>query len=185
MSHTTLKEDLLAEFREERVMINEQIEILDPMATSLRLPAAMSMLSSSTLVITEYICYFLALGSIAFVFLMHRIFPFSLLSNLFYTPEFRNSIGASNVVYLMGATYGIVVLGALLLFFIGRMVREIRLKNEILDVVGRDIKIIVGMHLERKAALDTIEQRHMLGMSGIAQPFKSKPAVSESVKSGQ
>ncbi len=185
MSHTTLKEDLLAEFREERVMINEQIEILDPMATSLRQPAAKSLLSSSTLVITEYICYFLSLGIIAFIFLMHRIYPFSLLSNIFYTPEIRNSIGASNVIYLMCAIYAIIVFGSILLFCIGRIVREIRLKNDILEVVGRDVKVIVGMHLERKAALDTIEQRHMLGMSGIAQPFKSKPAVSEPVRSGQ
>jgi hypothetical protein len=177
MSHTTLKEDLLAEFREERVMITEQIELLDPLATSLRQPAATNLLSSSTLVITEYICYFLSAGSIAFLFLMHRIFPFSLLSNFFYNPDFRNQIGSANILYFMGAIYGIIVLGALLVFLIGRVVREVRLKNEILEVAGRDIKLIVGMHLQRKAAIDTLEQRHMLGMSGIAMPNKSNNSV--------
>ncbi len=48
--------------------------------------------------------------------------------------------------------------------------REIRLKNDILNHAGKDIKQIVGQHLERKAALETIEQRHLLGtISGVSQ----------------
>ncbi len=170
MSLTTLKDDLLHEFREERIMISEQIELLDPLATTLRKPAAQRLLSSGTLILTEVICYILSLGGIAFMAVMHKIYPFRVLGNIFYNSEIRNSVGAPNLLYLTLGVYGLVVLGVGFVFLIGRMAREIRLKNEILHMAGKDIKTIVGQHLERKAALDTIEQRHMLGMSGISQP---------------
>jgi len=170
MSLTTLKDDLLNEFREERIMINEQIEILDPLATSLRRPAAQRLLSSSTLILTEFSCYVVSVGGIAFISLMHRIYPFSLLGDAFYNSEIRNKIGGPNLLYLILGIYGIAAISVILIFIIGRTAREIRMKNDILSLAGKDIKTIVGQHLERKAALDTIEQRHMLGLSGIGQP---------------
>ena len=185
MALTTLKEDLLAEFREERTMINDQIEILDPLATSLRKPAAIRLLSSSTLAITEYICYFTCIGGVAFMAFMHMIYPFSLLSDIFYNSLLRNNIGTPNLIYLTLAVYGLVGIGIILSFCIGRFAREIRLKNEILNQAGKDIKTIVGQHLERKAALDTVEQRHMLGFSGINQiPSTPKIPVNDLVNAG-
>jgi hypothetical protein len=173
MSLTTLKDDLLREFREERIMINEQIEILDPLATSLRKPEAQRLLSSSTLILTEFICYVVSLGGMAFIALMHKIYPFSLLSDVFYNSEMRNKIGAPNLFYLILGIYGIAIVVVILVFIVGRTAREIRMKNDILNVAGKDIKTIVGQHLERKAALETIEQRHMLGLSEVGQPEKN------------
>jgi hypothetical protein len=184
MSLTTLKDDLLAEFREERIMINDQIEILDPLAITLRRPAAQRLLSSGTLIITEFSCYIVSLGGIAFIALMHKIFPFRVLGDIFYNAQFRNTVGGPNLMYLTLATYGIAAASVLLIFIIGRMAREIRLKNDILNVAGKNIKTIVGQHLERKAALDTIEQRHMLGLSGISQPMKGRMLVNEVVNPG-
>jgi hypothetical protein len=185
MSLTTLKDDLLAEFREERIMITDQLEMLDPLATSLRKPAAQRLLSSGTLIITEFSCYIVSLGGIAFTALLHRIYPFSLLSKTFYDPELRNKIGGPNLTMLIAATYALAILLLAFVFVIGRMAREIRLKNDILHVAGKDIKTIVGQHLERRAALRTIEQRHMLGMSGINHvPSPAKVAVNEVVNAG-
>ncbi|GAA4461553.1 hypothetical protein GCM10023093_06390 [Nemorincola caseinilytica] len=167
MSLTTLKDDLLAEFREERIMINDQLEVLDPLATALRRPAAQRLLSSSTLIIAEFTCYVLSLGGIAFAVLMHRIYPFSLLNKALYTPDVRNAIGAPHLSVLIAATYALVAIGVVFLFVIARMARELRLKNDILHMACRDIKTIVGQHLERRAAVRTIEQRHMLGLSGV------------------
>lgn len=173
MSLATLKDDLLREFREERIMINEQIEILDPLATSLRKPAAQRLLSSSTLILTEFICYVVTLSGIAFISLLHKIYPFSLLSDVFYNSEIRNKIGAPNLLYLILGIYGIAAVAVILFFIVGRTAREIRMKNDILNIAGRDIKTIVGQHLERKAALETIEQRHLLGLSEVGQPEKN------------
>jgi uncharacterized membrane protein len=179
MSLTTLKDDLLREFREERIMINDQIELLDPLATSLRKPAAQRMLSSGTLIMAEIICYIISIGGIAVMALMHLIYPFSVLKEVFYNSEMRNKTGALNLLYLNLAIYGLVALCVIFVFIIGRMAREMRLKNDILNHAGKDIKTIVGQHLERKAALDTIEQRHLLGLSGIGQPARQPMPVGE------
>lgn len=180
MSLTTLKDDLLHEFREERVMISDQIELLDPLATSLRKPAAQRLLSSGTLIMTEFICYIISLGGIAFMAFMHKIMPFNVLSQMFYSSSLRNGIGATNLFFLILAIYGLAAIGVVLIFVIGRMAREIRLKNDILNMAGKDIKTIVGQHLERKAALDTIEQRHMLGMSGVS-PNNNAKSITDGV----
>jgi uncharacterized membrane protein len=116
-----------------------------------------------------------SLGGIAFISVMHRIYPFSLLNNIFYSSESRNKIGGTNLIYLILAIYGIAAISVVLVFIIGRVTREVRLKNDILGMAGKDIKTIVGQHLERKAMMDTIEQRHMLGLSGISQPEKNRP----------
>ena len=170
MALTTLKDDLLHEFREERIMINEQIELLDPLATSLRKPAAQRLLSSGTLIITEISCYIISLGGLAFIGFMHEIYPFSVMNDIFYNSSIRNKAGNLNLIYFILSVYGITAIAVTLVFIIGRMAREIRLKNDILHVAGKDIKTIIGQHLERKAAHDTIEQRHMLGLSGISLP---------------
>lgn len=184
MSLTTLKDDLLQEFREERVMVNEQIELLEPLATSLRQPAAQKLLSSGTLAITEFSCYTVSLGGVAFIAFMHLIYPFSLLSNIFYNPALRNKIGAPNLTYLILAVYGLTAIGAVLIFIVGRMAREIRLKNDILTIASKDIKTVFGQHLERKAALDTIEQRHMLGVSSVNPIVRHKVTVTEAIDAG-
>ena len=180
MSLTTLKDDLLQEFREERVMISDQIELLDPLATSLRKPAAQRLLSSGTLIMTEFICYIISLGGIAFMAFRHKIMPFNVLSQMFYSSSLRNGIGATNLFFLILAIYGLAAIGVVLIFVIGRMAREIRLKNDILHMAGKDIKTLVGQHLERKAALDTIEQRHMLGMSGVS-PNNNAKSITDGV----
>lgn len=184
MSLTTLKDDLLQEFREEREMVTEQIELLEPLATSLRQPAAQRLLSSGTLAITEFSCYTVSLGGVAFIAFMHLIYPFSILSNTFYNSALRNKIGAPNLVYLTLAIYGLSAVGVILIFIVGRMAREIRLKNEILNIAGKDIKTVFGQHLERKAALDTIEQRHMLGVSSVNPIIRHKVTVTDVVNAG-
>lgn len=184
MSLTTLKDDLLQEFREERIMINEQIELLDPLATSLRKPAAQRLLSSGTLIITEVSCYILSLGGAAFAAFMHKIYPFSTLHDAMYNSEVRGKFGTEHLMYLTAAIYGLTIIGVALMFIIGRMAREIRLKNDILHHACKDIKTIVGQHLERKAVMDTIEQRHMLGLSGISQQPKQKASIAEIANPG-
>ncbi len=176
MSLTTLKDDLLEEFREERIMIKEQIELLDPLATSLRKPAAQRLLSSGTLIISEISCYIISLGGLAFIGFLHRIYPFTVLNDVFYSSQIRARVGSTNLLYLILAIYGLVLVGITMMFILGRMAREIRLKNDILNQAGKDIKTIVGQHLERKACMDTIEQRHMLGLSGVSQPVAKDAA---------
>lgn len=180
MALTTLRDDLMQEFREECIMIREQMEILDPLGTSLRKPAAQRLISTTTLIITEILCYAIFLAGIAFMVMMHTIYPFTVGSTIYHTPEISNKLGGPNVNNFLLAGYGIVAVGVILFLVIARMARVIRLKNEILHQAGKDIKEILGMHLERSAAIDTLEQRHMLNVSGISLPMeKAKVKINE------
>ena len=174
MALTTLKDDLLQEFREECIMINDQLELLDPLGTSLRKPAAQNLFSSTTLGLAEFGCYVVSLGGVAFIAFLHRIYPFTLVPEFMYNPKYEAISGKPNLFLFILALYGIISLLVVCVFVIGRMAREIRLKNNILNMAGTDIKVILGQHLERKAAIDTLQQRHMLGISGISKPMKVK-----------
>ena len=49
-------------------MIYEQIELLDPLGTSLRKPAAQRLAGKGALIFSEILCYLLAAGIITFMF---------------------------------------------------------------------------------------------------------------------
>ena len=173
MSLTNLKDDLLHEFREERRMINAQVEALDPLATSLRKPAAQRIISNSGLIALEILCYLVALGGIVFMIFMKKIYPFYILTDLTYTPEFRNSIGLVNVAYLNIAVYALVALQVVLFYVIGTTLRRVRLKNNILQMAGNNIKTVVEQILARKAAIEAIEQRHFIDITDVQINYTS------------
>ena len=176
MALTTLKDDLLQEFGEERIMISEQMELLDPLGTSLRKPAAQRLLSSTTLFLTEFLCYTLFIGGIAAMIMMPNLYIVKLLNNINSKPDlYHDTLDVEMVKTSILASYGIIAISSIFILIIGRMARTIRHKNDILYQAGKDIKIILGQHLERQAAIDTIEQRHLLNFSGIAMPLKNKP----------
>jgi hypothetical protein len=64
--------------------------------------------------------------------------------------------------YFSIAVHAMAGLIALLFYVMARIIRRIRLKNDVLDLAGRNIKELMGQHLQRKAAIDAIEQRHFL-----------------------
>src|SRR4051812_33276490 len=101
MALTTLKDDLLQEFREECIMINDQMEMLDPLGTSLRMPAAQKLLSNTTLALAEFSCYIISLGGIAFIAMLHRIYPFTLIPGFLYDTRYTTIAGKPNFVYFL------------------------------------------------------------------------------------
>lgn len=177
MSLISLKEDLLQEFREERKMIDEQIGILDPLATSFRRPAAQRLLKSTTLVATEIACYLLAAAGITIAGYFNYSYPFKVLLSVFSYGGPGNGLPDGDT--LTSGLYLMTLIASVVVFFCGRMARAIRQKNAILNKAGRDIRKIVGQHLERKAAIDSIEQRQMLlpGILPIDKPKESAPLI--------
>jgi len=192
MSLNNLKDDLLQEFREERKMINVQVEALDPLATSLRKPAAQRIISNGGLIGLEILCYLLSLGSIVFIAFMNKIYPFYILADLMYKPQYSNGIGFNNILYLNIAVYGMVAVMAILFYIIGLTLRRIRQKNSILQMAGNNIKTVVGQILTRKAAIEAVEQRHFIDLpdlqlnlnSSVEVPTPVKPKVNEVLNPG-
>lgn len=161
MTSNRLQDDLLKDFKDQKSMIYEQVKLLDPLATSLRKPAAQRLISKGALIFAEILCYLLAAGVIAFLFFMDKIYPFYVLTDIRHKSEFK-SLGALNIQAFSLAIYGIISLIAFLFYLLARSARAVRLKNTILNLAGKNIKQITGQHLNRKAAIDTIEQRHFL-----------------------
>lgn len=161
MTSNRLQDDLLNDFKEQKSVIYEQVKLLDPLGASLRKPAAQRLISKGALIFSEIICYLLALGCIAFAFFMDKVYPFFLISEIRYKSEFRK-LGWVNIEAFTFAIYGLIALITILFYVIARSCRAIRQKNDILNLAGKNIKVIVGQHLKRKASIDAIEQRHFL-----------------------
>lgn len=159
MAQTRLQDDLLQEFREEKRMVNAQIDLFDPLGVSLRRPAAQRLAGKSMIILGELICWLAipALGVLAFF--LPKLFPTNILFQL-NREEFASKLGAQNIQWLHWNIYGFIAVMALLFLLLARALRKIRLKNDVLNIAGRSIKSLVGQHLERKAAIDAIEQRH-------------------------
>jgi len=165
MALSRLQDDLLQEFREERKLISGQLELFDPLAASRYKPAAKRLLNKGLLIFFEIITYLLFLCSIAVVIFMNRLFPLYVLDavrrkGLEPFPRYETD----SFFWLVT---GLIIFTGIQFFIIARIIRRIRLKNDILNLAGKHIKTLVGQHLTRKAAIDSIEQRHFTELPDI------------------
>lgn len=159
MALTRLQDDLLIDFKAQKQLIYEQIDLIDPLGTQLRKPAARRLVDKGVMIFGEILCYVLAAGCFAAIFFLDKVYPFYILSSIRFRPEYLN-LGAKNTLALQFAVYGLIAVIAILFYLVGRCIRQMRLKNDILDFAGKQIKLVVGQHLKRKAAIEAIEQRH-------------------------
>lgn len=166
MSTSRLHDDLLQGFHEEKKLIQEQLDIFDPLAVSLRKPVAQRLLSKGLLIFYEILCYLLGIVMILLIVFMNRIYPFHLLHVLRSRDEFTDRLGIAEMNNLFLCVAGLVVIIAVLFFILARIVRRVRLKNDILNLAGKHMKTLVGQHLKRKAVLDSIEQRNFQELPG-------------------
>jgi len=162
MSITRLQEDLLNDFKEQKHIIVEQIELFDPLATSLRKPAAQRLASKGGLILAEIVLYLSFAGMVYSTIFLNLIYPFTSLMKVRYVKSVDDLTAMREAEFFSIAIHAMAGTIALLLLLMARMVRRIRLKNNILSLAGRNMKILVGQHLKRKAAIEAIEQRHML-----------------------
>lgn len=161
MAANRLHDDLLHDFKDQKELISEQIKIIEPIAESLSRPAAVHLLGQGTLIVMEVICYALFLGCIAASVLVGTVVPFSLLDDI-YTSLPLASESRHYVVLVSFALHALVIVAGFLFLIIAFNLSSIRKKNKILSVAGKHLKTLVGQHLKRKAAIDTIEQRHFM-----------------------
>jgi len=166
MSLTKLQEDLLQEFKEQKQVIYQQLEIFEPLSEKLREPAAVRLLGKGTIILLEIICYAFTGGMIALAVLMNRVYPFSVWDYIQYKGQLPDVEGIPTMADMQNFTIVMHVmcgLAAILFFIIARMLARIRLKNDIINATGKNIKTLVGQHLQRKASLQSIEERHFPG----------------------
>lgn len=176
MTPTRLQDDLIKDFLEQKRTINEQIKLIDPMATSLRRPVAQRLLHSSFSIFLEVICWLLFAGLLAYVVFMDRLVPFYVLSKLIQTGKGQPGFTDNELVALNWSIKGLVVLIALLVLVISRMLAKIRQKNAILHIAGKNMKQLVEENLKRKSAIEAIEQRHIMELPATTDSIVTPPA---------
>lgn len=163
MKHN-LQEDLIRDFQEQKKMIGEQVTLIDPMATSLRKPAARRLFHAGIIVFLEIISWLLFLGCIAFVVFLDKLYPFYFVSQMIHDSSLADKYKAYDLDMLHWAFRGFAILTGLLFLIIARMLGTIRLKNSVLHVAGRNMKLLVEQLLKRKAAMEGLEQRYPFEM---------------------
>ena len=159
MISSALYQDLINDFKKQDELLDEQVATFEPITESLRQPAAYRLLHKSFLILLEGLCYIMLLGAIAFAVMLKHIVPFYIISTLNERGE-SSGFPINDVTLLYWGTIGMALIIGILFFFIARLIRKIRLKNNVLHIINKNIRVLLAHHLQRKAAIDTIEKRH-------------------------
>lgn len=172
-----LQDDLIQDFKEQKAMIEQQLKVFDPLSNELNKPAAKRLVSKGALISAEILCYLLTAGAVVFAIFMAKIRPFTVLPRIRFDPDF-SKFGWDAELF-NASIYGLVGIIAILFYLMARALRSIRLKNDILHYAGKDIKTLVSQHLQRKAAIQVLGERHLFeipssDVEGIAFVEKSK-----------
>lgn len=154
-----LQDDLLFDFKEQKTMIEQQLEVFDPLGTELSKPAAQRLVGKTVLIIAEILFYTIAAGVVAFAIFMKRFPPFDVLEGIRFNPDLIK-LGLQRIEWLNMAIYGLLGVISIMFYILARCMRSIRLKNNILHYAAKNIKTLVGQHLKRKASLQTTYERH-------------------------
>lgn len=157
MTELSLTEQLIHNFQEQKKAINGQIETIDPIAVSIRKPAAKRLFHNGFLIFLELIAWLLFLGSIAVILFMDKIAPFFYLSQIAHDTEIIAKYRQQDLINLEWSIRALFVIIAILLVCVARMLSKIRLKNSILNLTGKTLKTVVEQLLKRKAAMETLE----------------------------
>lgn len=164
MKPSTLKEELIRDFQDQKRAVNEQLALIDPMAASLRKPAAQRLINTSFIVFMEIICWVLFLGCIAFVLFMDRLFPFYYLSKLIHDTSLTDRYNTSDIQILTWIIRGMALVAAILFLIITQILTAVRRKNSVLHFTGKNLKLLAEQLLQRKAAMEALEQRNPIEM---------------------
>ncbi|MBS1645484.1 MAG: hypothetical protein JST36_10640 [Bacteroidetes bacterium] len=159
MSDPKLQDTLLEEFRQSKKMVHDQIALFEPLASSMRKPAAQRLAQNGLLFVEESLCWLLVLACIAVGIFLNKLYPFYVLFELSATKA-GDAVGHQNIQMLRLAIYALIGLCGILFLIQARSLRKIRKKNTILSLAGKDIKTIIGQLLQRKAAIEVIEQKY-------------------------
>jgi hypothetical protein len=182
MSMTRLQEDLLNDFKEQKRMVVEQVELFDPLGRAMIKPAAHRLADRVFLIITEIVCYLLSAGMVAFAITMNLLRPFGSLPNVRYLHSAQDVTTLSEDEYFSIAVHAMAGLLAVLFLVIALMTRRIRLKNKALKLAGSTMRTLLSQHLKRRAAIETIEQRHFLDLpsfGGVVSAANAQSTVYE------
>ena|SRR5690554_177888 len=160
MEKQKLLEDLINDFQEQKKNLKAKIDLLDPIATSIRMPAATRLLNKSLLIITEIFVWILILGSIALVIFMDTIYPFQVWWDLSSNSNIPETVSNNDLQNFSWMIKGVIIFLILLLLWISRMLVKIRHKNDVLQLAGKNMKNLVEQYFERRTTMEDLENKY-------------------------
>lgn len=182
MSTSRLHEDLLKDLIEEKKSIKEQIDLVDPLASSIHRPAYKRYIQSGFSVFLEIILWIIALGLIVFAFFYNKVFPFEKLKKIFDIGINNEWIGNGKNVTIQDTNaiswtiQALIIITAILLIIISRMLSNVRHKNNLLHLSAKNMKQLVELQLRRRAAIETLEQRYAAELPTTHESIELPPA---------
>lgn len=168
MVSNSLYQDLIEDFKKQNQLIDEQINVFEPLTASLRKPAARRLLNKGSLMLFELLFYLLGVAAIALAVMMKHVVPFYILDML-KVKAVETGFSAMDVNTLFWSVTGVFVLVGMLFFYAARLLRKIRFKNTVIHTVNKHIKVLLSQHLQRKAAIDNIEKKHFTELPALPQ----------------
>src|SRR5690554_2602958 len=159
MSHSELIRDLIQDFQQQRSDLDSKIELIDPIATSIRQPAASRLINNSLLVIGEYIMYILAIAFLGLTIFTNKV---PILNTWFTASEIGeviDRIPENDLLWFEVAYKGLFFLLALCFVWIGRMLVKFRHKNSILHLAAKDMNALVEVLFKRKVEMEQLENK--------------------------
>jgi hypothetical protein len=160
MTDSRLHDDLIREFQEQKKSLKEQLELLDPMVSSLHKPAYKRVIHSGTSVFFEIILWLLAAGIVVFAFFYAKVTPFFVLKRLMELGYAQHTFTDFEINLVGWSVQGLLLIIALLLIIIARLMANIRQKNNVIQLSVKNMKQIGETNVRRKAAIEGIEQKY-------------------------
>jgi hypothetical protein len=141
---------------EQLIEANEILKSLSPIVQKLYKNKASQFIGTSFNIITEYALYILGIASIAFVFIMHTVFPFHILGEIMNQKAYKIAISNTGDLQTFNiAIKGLVVTIGVLLIFLGFAKNASRKRKNLLTQAGSELKNIEAMFTIKKQFLDS------------------------------
>jgi len=139
--------------------LKSQIELVDPMAANLRQRAATRFFQAGFLLLLEFIVWILLVACFAFVVFMNKLYPFYLLDQIAHDNTVLQQYLFHDLQVLNWSIRGIVIFTGLLLFWIGRMLAKIRIKNSLINLAGKNMKTLIEQFFQRRSEIEALENK--------------------------
>lgn len=166
MKPILLQDELIKDFQEQKLAIADQMALLDPLARSLRKPAAKRLLSAGMLIFAEIICWMFFLAAIALFVFFNKLYPFYLIGHLGFRAESNGTLSTTDFNALEWGVRALIVLVGILFLLLARLCSAIRVKNSALHIAGKNMKLLAEQLLKRKAAMESLSQRYPMDIPG-------------------
>lgn len=160
MPQTELLKNLISDFQKQKKETQIQIQLIDPIATSIRRPAANRLLNKSMLIVGEILMYALFVLFLGFTFLANHIPFFDTWDKVTHLTEVKDSVIENDLLWFEIIYKGSFLLLSLLFLWIGRMLSNFRKKNDVLQLAAKNMNTIVEKLLNRKVEIEQLEHEY-------------------------